>query len=520
MKTKICKLTLLLAVLMSTIEIIAQNNDSTTQPSQNDENDYSKKPTVTCDSTFQLSSFQLPEYRRRVLTTRYSLSNDMLTKNQYYFDKYVYPSFENEIESKQKDMQNTLNLYGNVDFSDIFYTRKHQKETYFYSNFTSNIENYKTNVDLNAATKRNFLQLSPYVIYGQTHRHYLSENWYIGYAPSIQYNCTYRRDVSKNNNENNKSNTLGQNIKFDIPLEVGHGRIEPIGDARHAIYIFDALAHQGLIEAPKSSEDITRFAVFIAKLKNKRYLDARHRRIYEMEALDSFLVANHYSDTPNMRYYTTLEDFWGYGNVNRQSGSRWAFFTTPEYSLRLSRNKSYMNDTIQTDTYDNTNILNTTFGVSFTYENPINLYWQNSLRSSLTYIQSNTRTMYKNHLADEKRVLYAFSGPGLRYALSQRISYYPTTRTTLYTSYGVDYHFSKTRHTTVSLFTHYLRANGGAGATYYFSPQLQLNMNASLYYDYLYENQAMRYENTAHDRRTHLSEFNFFFEILLNYTFY
>lgn len=537
MKTFTLKLVLVSAILLMLSEqMVAQDHDSLAHTSQNDSYDYSKRPAVTYDSTFGLSDFKLPEYRRKLLTTDYRLSNDLQAKNQYSIDKYVSPPYHYEIESDRTDFQNKFNLNANVRFLDIFYTRNHQKETSFSASFSGSAENYKTKekienlagyftADSGEVVKRNMQQLRPSVSYGQTHRHYLGKNWYAGYAPSIHYYATMNRDISKNDIEKNKNLSFSQGVTLRIPLEIGYGRIEPVGDARHAIYILDALRNQGLIETPAASEDIIRFAEFIAQLKNKRHLDARHRRIYEMEALDSFLVANNYADKPSMRYYTTLDDFWVYGNADRESGWRLAVFTTPEYRFQSSRNKSELEGTVQSDGKGNFNTLETYLGIGFDYEKPINLYWQNSFSSSLTYQQFNMRSMNHNLLTDEKHIQYQFepANPALDYSLAQRISYYPTTRTSMYASYGIDYHFYKRRVDSMdlSLFEHYLATNGRIGATYYFSPQLQLNAEASINHEYFYKSISWQQNETeTDDSLDHSSHFTFYFGISLSYAFY
>ena len=510
MKT-ILKITALSAVLlMLAIPLFAQADTS----------DYVKPPLVTADSTFQLSSFQLPEFRRRALTTSYGLSNQFRSNNNYQRWQYHYET-QPDTEEREKRVANYFSLKGNVYFSDIHYTRKHQKETYISSNIKFDTE-YQKNRIAEPSVISNKFNIDPDISFRQINRRYLSENLFVGYSPSIAYGFSARRERAKQKEiYDNKTNQFSQNLTAQISLEIGLGRIEPIGDARHAIYIFDALARRGVISVAKTSDDIIRFAEFIAELKNKRYLDARHRKIYEMEALDSFLLANGHRDTLSMAYFTTLEDFWIHGNINRGSGKRWAFYTAPGYDFQSTKTKSFQDGETTQNSYYDDQILNTRFGISFTYEKPINLFWQNSFSSSLEYRQQNIRLMQKNNLDDDKQTRFGFR-PHLVYLLSHYISYFPTTRTSASFGYGLSYDFLQEPH----LFRwndityHSLGANIQAGASYFFSPQLQLNLQTRLNYyhrdDYrLYNNHFL-----IADTKSRQSSFQFYVGLSLDYIFY
>jgi opacity protein-like surface antigen len=290
-----------------------------------------------------------------------------------------------------------------------------------------------------------------------------------------------------------KHRSFWQTLTPQISLGIGYGRIEPVGDARHAIHILDALARRGVTSVHKSPDDIIRFAEFIANLKNKRFLDARHRKIYEMKALDSFLLANGFRDTLSMEYImdyvTTLEDFWVHGNESRHSGWRMSLYATPVYSFESVKIRNWLNGNITEDIYRNDHILSTRFGINFAYEKPINLYWQNSFSSSLEYRLQNTKRNRKNNLRDEKHKDPPVLLQGFSYSLGQQISYHPTTRTSAFVNYGLSYAFFKqiTNHSEdlmIEGIGHNLGVSAGAGVSYFLSPQLQLNLLTSLHYDF------------------------------------
>jgi hypothetical protein len=542
---KILKITMLSAVLL---------NCATTMFAQNDTCDYAKPPATTVVPHFKLSSFVLPDFRRRALTTNFGLSNNLNSRHSYSSRQESYSHRDDEkFEDDRKSFDNRFSMNANVAFSDIHYTRKHQKETYISSDIRFNTDYTKRNDNADPTKIRSLLNLDfPNARFTQVNRRYLNENLFLGYSPDVRYNFVARREVNNTKDvEKKRESRISQNFSVEIPLEIGYGRIEPVGDARDAIYIFDALARRGVTSASKTSDEILRFAQFIAGLRNKRYLDARHRRIYETEALDSFLSTNGHRDTFSIAYITTLNDFFWFYGTNRSSGTRWSLYAAPGYEFTPIKYKDHLDGDVTRDIYENDNVIRTRFGINFTYEKPINLYWQNSFSSSLEYRQRNIRRVYKDNLSDEKKQIeYIFEPQGIHYSINQRISYFPTTRTSAYAGYGLTYSFvSRTTSRTNSgenwwggdypttwvqtikdeRKEHNLGANIGAGASYFFSPQLRLNFETSLRYQY-YDYYSARYSHTFHSHwddsyyhtkyKSRPSNFSFYFGLSVNYIYY
>jgi hypothetical protein len=509
MKNNITKLMIFVALLPVSATMLSQKAQDT--------NDYAKHPQITCNSGFKLSDFKLPDYHRRALTMDYSLNNNLsLMQNSDNNSSYY--------DTKQFD--NSFNLNASVTFFDILYTRKLQRETYISSNIGFYLNYLKRqNLDMAKPLKNNRIEYLLNADFRQNNRRYFNDNLFIGYNPFISYRLD-GYNIVYNGPTNSTQNNFSQALNLGIGLEIGYGRIEQVGDARHAIYIFDALARQGLTTTSKSQEDIIRFAELIAKLKNKRFLDSRHRKIYELEALDSFLVANNLINASNARYFTTLQDFWMYGNINRLSGTRWSLFATPAYGFDFNNYKYKTDDTAMNllynpmETISNENILSIKLGVSFTYEKPISLYWQNSISSTIAYNSENIRSMSKYvNAINSKYIEYDFV-PGFSYLFSQRFSYYPTTRTSFRVGYGFTYRLLFSREGSpiekkYNHFEHLLKGGINGGFSYYFSPQLQLNLTTSL--DYRFTENDGYYDV---DYMIKGSLFLFRFNMSLNYTFY
>jgi len=496
-----------------------------------DNQDYARPPAVTVDSTFQLSSFILPDFRRRSLAIDGGLRNDFNSENMQNNDlPDAWTSFLRRVE--RETLNNNFQFNASAAFSDIHYTRNRQRETHISTSMNTGFntentwfqESFDDSVSVMEKRNGNTFRFFQNAQFRQVNRRYVNENWFFEYNPRIIYWIDFRNERNEqeffrdwgwqpptHEKSNHRRRELTQNVTAEISLGVGIGRIKPVGDARHAIHILDALARWGITSATKSAEEITRFAEFIAGLKNKRFLDARHRRIYELEAIDSFLLANDFRDTLSMEYFATLQDFWIHGNENRASGWRLSFHVTPTYFFRPQSNKGWLNGDLLEDRYRSENSLNTNLAIRFNHERPINLYWQNSFDASVGYTLLNTRELERNNLIDERFTRYP-TLQGFTYSLNQRISYFPTTRTSAFASAGFSHSFSSNR-TWFEETIHNLHARISAGATYFISPQLQISLDVGGEY---------RWFNT--DRvdvsSMYSSRFSFGFDLAVRYTFF
>jgi hypothetical protein len=98
------------------------------------------------------------------------------------------------------------------------------------------------------------------------------------------------------------------------------------------IYIYDELARIGRSGTTKNDNEVVELAELISRLNNERFFDARLRRMEEIESVDSFLLANDHVIQQDARYFTTLNDFWIYGNAPvRNSGNRISLVFLPGY---------------------------------------------------------------------------------------------------------------------------------------------------------------------------------------------
>jgi hypothetical protein len=122
-----------------------------------------------------------------------------------------------------------------------------------------------------------------------------------------------------NTSNDNHGNQLITDLS--VPISIGHGRIEPIEDLRLAIYILEELNKAGRIDKMPPENVVLEMAKEISKIKKKRFFDTRIKKISELQAVDSFLLANNIVVSHDINYFAVLNDQWDYASgPSRTSG--------------------------------------------------------------------------------------------------------------------------------------------------------------------------------------------------------
>lgn len=182
--------------------------------------------------------------------------------------------------------------------------------------------------------------------------------------------------------------SIGQHydVTVQVPLKVGKGRIERVDDARMAVFILEALQQEQRLSRTPEEADILAFSALISRLRNQRFFDFRHKKIYELEMLDQFLQDRKLTDSPDTRYFTTLSDNWNFAiNPYRQVGNRFSVGIAPELHV------SHQIDRVESATFPDQvrRLQDHRFGLSvstaYLSEKPINLYWQRTFFGELAY---------------------------------------------------------------------------------------------------------------------------------------
>ncbi len=279
--------------------------------------------------------------------------------------------------------------------------------------------------------------------------------------------------------EEKRKNT-SKEVILSIPLRVGKGRIERVEDARQAIYILENLSKRKVLNRRLTNEEIDEFARLISTVKNKRFFDARLRMIDEVTAVDSFLVCSGALASGGASYFTTLYDYWMYGDLfERKSGTEISGGVTPGflYDAGDSPEPSFYRNRLK-----EASVL---ADISFDYQKPLSLYWQNSASAYLSgsYVRRNERTEdYSHDELEYKRNDYA-ARLGGRYAFG----YYPNSRTNINLGIEEVLGWDKSKwDDSVAEPRSYMSTNTSLTLDlyYYFSPQLRLAAEARLIHRY------------------------------------
>lgn len=416
---------------------------------------------------FDLSKYRLPALDRRELNTNFNLYGNT--------DFFEYP--DNMAFGTTKTTFNTFTGNFSMYYKHYLNSLRYQREVTMGLDFSSTLSNEKDDGDLS----RKDNGVSPECFGEFINRTYYRPKWFYETDVLLNYGYEYRKLVQSrpypDNDRNQKQQ--GHQLLLQLPLKFGHGRIEQVQDARQALYIIDELTKAGRMKADLSDDQIIEFAALISKLKNKRYFDARLRRIADLESVDSFLVAKRYVNEQDIRYFTTLNDMWAYGDRPvRNSGTRISVAGQPGYYLNTF--KSSGSGSLLLDDYIiNAYVLDG--GFELKHESPMSLYWQNTIEvvAYAGVVNGNV----KNPDTDSKsRIKF----PSFRAGYYQTFGYYPNTRTDFNLGYSVEYvnYFGKTDQTDniIGLDAEGLKGAINLSMNYYISPQLRLNAYCYFYY--------------------------------------
>ena len=417
---------------------------------------------------FNLQDYKLPDLNYKELVTNFGF----VGRNN---------SFTNPSGSTPgKSRDNLLSGNFNAGFYHYMNNATRQKEEYARFDFVSDFSNTKEDGDvisknssLNTALSyqlfnrfyngRRFLETDLDINY-EFDRSKVRQNVYV--PPYSDYLSVEEKPFS-------------HNFSISVPLKLGTGRIEQVQDARQAVYIFDELAKIERIDKNRSKEEILEFARFISELKKERFFDSRLKRMAEMEALDSFLVAHNYLLKSDAKYFATLLDFWEYGGQTvRNSGNRLSFALYPAYSFYYYKNTvdGFFNDEVKT----RLNAYSISGGVEYKHERPINLYWQNTIDMGgyfgiMEIRQDSAGTNKKTE-----------SIPNMQFGYFQTVSYYPNTRTNMHLTGALQftqlYGKNDSDPDIIGFSGTGAKASLNYSVYYYVTPKLRLRINSSLYY--------------------------------------
>lgn len=372
----------------------------------------------------------------------------------------------------------------------------------------------------------------PKMSYTGINRWYGKKQQFVECDLSASMRNSYRNFINIGDSLQADNTTNSNDVLIYVPLKTGMGRIETVTDAYHAVNILQELINQESIRSNVTPEEITQFADFISELKTRQFFDNRLEHIKELEAVDSFLVVNNYLPQKDIKYFTSLEDMWIYGdNFSRYSGSRISLVIQPGYSFHSYYSEYSAYDPIHTYLYRDT-VIFADVGVEYRYDRPISLKWQYHLDIDLKTGRADYRML--DHTYNSDPIEENYTVPSSRGEILNELSYYPDTRTHLALEHVIKYAYISGRYdeTDVQIMEggHYLYTSLTGSLSYYISPKLILtaycglyntynNYEKSLSYDF-YPNIAGNYDLNVYTHSTNNNYFRTQFSASISYSIF
>lgn len=426
---------------------------------------------------FDLKTFLVPDITRNALDFTLNSSGEMYDRKSSNNDSY---SISGNLGTEFNRFKNSRSFWGR-------------------QNAIINLGGSYDKVTINDSKTSNY---DVFFSYNNTSRFYQKDNFFLGIGGTMS--TRFNGDKQVDNQTDKRDQT---DFYLSVPLSVGKGRIEVVTDARQAIYILENLNRRGVMKRKLSNDEILTLAKVIAQVKNKRFLDSRIRMIEEISTVDSFFVENDLLSSNGAPYFTTLYDYWMYGDrFERLYGLVIEGKLTPGFRHYYSRLHEDGDGWMGSEWKNKMNSPSIRGSVSLTYENPVNLFWQQS-----GYIE-----LYGNYSKDFYKESDFYDNNHLYGGLigSYKWGYYPTSRTNI--NWGVDESImlsrSKDDVEEAEAYSYFATNTRLFFETYYyFSPQLRLSANAGI--NYTYSKGIKGWDDTS-------SQFNPSFELKLTYSLF
>jgi hypothetical protein len=456
-------------------------------------------------SGFDLSKYKLPDIKLNRLDFNFDLNQ---TKNNNIIDPSQY--------TKSKVLSDYF--YGTLNL-DYFHFR--------------NSERYQGNmsVDLNIqpsvnTTRENGLVVRSNSFIGDflassTNRFFLPKLKFFEVDPELSVNSgrgKNHRDFSSTSAQDSKTDQFTTTVS--MPVSFGHGRIEPVEDARLAIYILEELNKVGRISKLPPDNVVLEMAKVISKIKNKRFFDSRIRKIEELQIIDSFLVANNIISSDNIRYFAVLNDQWDYASGPvRESGFSINAGIDNYASFSKYSDESIVTGNTPSKNEQSSNLYRIGGFVKAKKAKPVNLYWQNSFE-----IGASVGREFNRNPKEKDSPVYNYESDIVKTNLRYSWQYLPNSRTTLGLDINGTYQYSSgERNSGIANGNYSMKGYNFSiypafNINYYVSPQLRI-----IFSSVFSETQAKStasYENGAPDSRVATRIYHHDISFRLVYSFF
>ncbi len=408
---------------------------------------------LTQDKNFDLSKYKFPDYKRHEMEFNINAAG-MSNKRTM-------------VESIGRGDTNVVigNSYFNSDFvlSYRFDHLTRARIDYLSSSLSGNYS-YWMNQNYGETTKAYFPRIN-WILDGSRKAYLKEDKFFMEMLTHVNYSFVETKNTYSAGSQMNTQNSQNYLI-LQLGFGGGTGRMEKVSDLWQTYYILEKLKAQKSLSRNPEEKDIMEVAMFVSKLKNKRFFDARLQKIAELQALDSTLHKQGLVRDTDILYFTTLNDYWSYGHFpDRESGKVLKFSLSPMYAMNTE--KSNVSDqyfakfSLISDAY-------------FNCTKQINLFWERRLS---VWISNETLVDTTGGSFEDYRSNLFRSGASIGYG------FYPDSRTSIsgnlgYT--GQNLSIYNVRYDTPNEWINRFFIN--LSANYYLSPQLQITGNVEMNY--------------------------------------
>ena len=463
--------------------------------------------------SFNLEQYKNPFYKRQQLDLNFNLNgsngfNDLSYINNPY--RVSGSSLSGSVQGNYYFVENSLKkqTYWKMTLNEIpFFS--YQKSKYDSDTAYSKTNSKRNQIAWNLQTYNRFYVTPAYFfevdLNGSASNDY--DNYSLDYY-AMNTNTQVGYDDSKTNNTE---------LSGELSLRIGRGRIEYVEDARLAVYILDDLRKHNRLSRTPTDEEILEFSKIITQVKNKRFFDARIRKIEEISTVDSFLVSTNLINKSDAAYFTTLNDNWvNAAGPARQSGFRYSFGLTPSglWAQWINKTNSSVFNYTNSNSIHNQREIGIAGNILIDYNKPISLKWQLDGGLNIAYKIYGEKNTYNYHDGN------GVSSDNTHYkdlygTLFITLGFYPNSRTYFSGTTGLRSEYTENEQIDPVSYHHYDKGLGpylSFAGYYYISERLRLMAN---YY--------FRYSSEEYSGSSYLSKYkslNQNFSLSLSYAFF
>lgn len=490
------------------------------------------------DSCFNLMNYNPPAFSYHLLEFKPFLSINGNSSNHKQNDLFTDPFPVNTVEDYRNhrsasnfDIMAHHSYYGwrgktewqiNSYTNIIGYLRITDPADY---RFSTNSQEYSTNRYRNGEVRSNF---------SISAAHYFRWPFFVGaeISPDITSNLGYFNSINKRFNLKNedagfyyydKVNRKNKNysISFAGSFRLGAGHIDDVSFAVAALNIVDIVKNLEKTYRGCDMRKVQNLAAFIEKSRKRRALDSRIAFIQNIDTLCAFIKESGIADEISPRTVLELADQWNYvfyqkrnkgfsavlypsGKYSKQcykdkvTSSRYEKLTTIPFKMNEDEKNDFNTSEIFKDEvfrWNKTQQIDYKINLQARYERPLSRYFQLSLLSEASALSTRYQNKESAH-QNFKTFEDAYTLPGISVSQYAGLTYYPNTRTSIGVLESVhydrkfDYFDIKKSGYSFSYIPpednfddRILNFTLNGFLTYYFSPQLQAQLDLRVYRD-------------------------------------